>query len=172
MNSDFILGMDKAIDAAKGIVGTEYPPYIHNTDVTKKLDELTEAIAEGGGGGGGGTQIQSDWNQSDNSKVDFIKNKPTIPAAQVQADWNESDSSSMAYIANKPSVTVFTDVTDTLTAGSTSITLQNAAITTTSTIDIYTDPELAHNSVTVATGSVTITFDAQQSDVIVKVRVS
>lgn len=168
MNSDFVLGMDKAIDAAKGIVGTEYPPYIHNTDVTKKLDELTEAIA----GGGGGTQIQSDWNQSDNSKVDFIKNKPTIPAAQVQTDWNESDSSSMAYIANKPSVTVFTDVAGTLTAGSTSITLQDAAITTTSTIDIYTDPELAHNSVTVAAGSITITFDAQQSDVSVKVRVS
>lgn len=146
MNSDFVLGMDKAIDAAKGIVGTEYPPYIHNTDVTKKLDELTEAIAEGGGGGGGGTQIQSDWNQSDNSKVDFIKNKPTV--------------------------TVFTDVTGTLTAGSTSITLQNATITTASTIDIYTDPELAHNSVTVAAGSITITFDAQQSDVIVKVRVS
>ena len=171
MNSDFVLGMDKAIDAAKGIVGTEYPPYIHNTDVTKKLDELTEAIAEGGGGGGG-TQIQSDWNQSDNSKVDFIKNKPTIPDAQVQADWNESDTSSKAYIANKPTITVFTDVTDTLTAGSTSITLQNAAITSASTIDIYTDPELAHNSVTVATGSVTITFDAQQSDVIVKVRIS
>lgn len=26
-------------------------------------------------------QIQSDWNQSDNTQLDFIKNKPTIPAA-------------------------------------------------------------------------------------------
>lgn len=26
-------------------------------------------------------QVQSDWNQSDNTAVDFIKNKPTIPAA-------------------------------------------------------------------------------------------
>ena len=26
-------------------------------------------------------QIQSDWNQSDNTKVDYIKNKPTIPPA-------------------------------------------------------------------------------------------
>lgn len=27
----------------------------------------------------GGTQVQSDWNQSDSSAVDYIKNKPTIP---------------------------------------------------------------------------------------------
>ena len=29
--------------------------------------------------GGGGTQVQSDWNQSDSTAVDYIKNKPTIP---------------------------------------------------------------------------------------------
>jgi hypothetical protein len=27
------------------------------------------------------TQVQSDWNQTDNTQVDFIKNKPTIPSA-------------------------------------------------------------------------------------------
>ena len=30
-------------------------------------------------------QVQSDWNQSDNTAVDFIKNKPTIPAAANNA---------------------------------------------------------------------------------------
>lgn len=59
-------------------------------------------------------QIQSDWNQSDNTKKDYIKNKPTIPAAQVQSDWNESDTSSKAYIANKPTIptvpTISTDI--------------------------------------------------------------
>ena len=54
---------------------------------------------------GGGTQVQSDWNQTDSSAVDYIKNKPTIPAAPVQSDWNESDSSSLAYIQNKPDLT-------------------------------------------------------------------
>ena len=49
-------------------------------------------------------QIQSDWNQSDNTKKDYIKNKPSIPAAQVQSDWNESNTSSKAYIANKPTI--------------------------------------------------------------------
>lgn len=52
--------------------------------------------------GGGGTQVQSDWNQSDSSAVDYIKNKPTIPAAQVNADWNAS--SGVAQILNKPTI--------------------------------------------------------------------
>ena len=47
-------------------------------------------------------QIQSDWNQTDNTQKDFIKNKPTIPAAQVNADWNAS--SGVAQILNKPTI--------------------------------------------------------------------
>lgn len=49
-------------------------------------------------------QVQSDWNQSNSSAVDYIKNKPTIPPAQVQSDWNEQDSSSKSFIQNKPSI--------------------------------------------------------------------
>ena len=38
-------------------------------------------------------QIQADWNQTDNTALDYIKNKPTIPASsgtstQIQADWD------------------------------------------------------------------------------------
>ena len=47
-------------------------------------------------------QIQSDWSQTDNTQVDFIKNKPSIPAAQVNADWNAS--SGVAEILNKPTI--------------------------------------------------------------------
>ena len=67
-------------------------------------------------------QVQSDWDQSDNQAVDFIKNKPTlasvatsgdyddlsnkptIPAAQVQSDWSQSDNTQVDYIKNKPSL--------------------------------------------------------------------
>ena len=49
-------------------------------------------------------QIQSDWEQSDNTAKDYIKNKPSIPAAQVQADWNESDDTKADYIKNKPTI--------------------------------------------------------------------
>lgn len=47
-------------------------------------------------------QIQSDWNQSNNVALDFIKNKPTIPAAQVNSDWNAT--SGIAEILNKPTI--------------------------------------------------------------------
>ena len=33
-------------------------------------------------GGGGDENVQSDWNQTDDTKDDYIKNKPTIPSAQ------------------------------------------------------------------------------------------
>ena len=65
------------------------------------------------------------------------------------------------------------EVSGTLTAGSTSLTLSDASITTTSTIDIYTDVfGIQPTNAVVATGSITLTFLAQASDITVKVRVS
>ena len=52
---------------------------------------------------GGGSSVQSDWNQTDTSASDYIKNKPTI-TAQVQSDWNQTNSSSLSYIKNKPNI--------------------------------------------------------------------
>lgn len=49
-------------------------------------------------------QIQSDWEQSNSEAKDFIKNKPTIPAAQVQSDWDEADSQKPEFIKNKPTI--------------------------------------------------------------------
>jgi hypothetical protein len=77
-------------------------------------------------------QEQANWAETDNTKVDYIKNKPanlvqdanyvhtdnnftnadatklsgiaTGAEVNVQADWDESDSSSDAYIKNKPAI--------------------------------------------------------------------
>lgn len=67
-------------------------------------------------------QVQSDWTQTNNTEVDYIKNKPTlatvatsgdyddltnkptIPAAQVQSDWTQSDNTQVDYIKNKPTL--------------------------------------------------------------------
>ena len=66
-----------------------------------------------------------------------------------------------------------TVITGTLTAGQTSITFSNAAITTTGTFDFYTDVFGVNPAdVTVSTGSMTLTFDEQASDISVKVRIS
>lgn len=54
-------------------------------------------------------QIQADWNQTDNTALDYIKNKPTIPTSsgtstQIQADWDQSDNTALDYIKNKPTI--------------------------------------------------------------------
>ena len=48
----------------------------------------------------GSANVQSDWNQTDTTADDYIKNKPTIPSAQVNSDWNSS--SGVSQILNKP----------------------------------------------------------------------
>ena len=61
--------------------------------------------------------------------------------------------------------------TATLSSGSTSVTIADTSIKENGLIDIYTDVYgLNPTSVVVANGSVTLTFDAQESDVQVKVR--
>ena len=61
-------------------------------------------------------------------------------------------------------------VIGTLSAGSTSITLSDSLITTDSTLDFYTSIYgVSPKTVSVASGSVTLTFKAQTTDVKVKV---
>jgi hypothetical protein len=63
-------------------------------------------------------------------------------------------------------------LTDTLTAGATTITLTDAAITTNSRFEFSASIYGANPSnVTVADGSITLEFDAQETDMIVEARV-
>ena len=63
-------------------------------------------------------------------------------------------------------------LTGTLAAGNTSLTISDAAIETTSTIDIYVDVfGVGPTAVVVAAGSVTLTFEARQSALNVKLYV-
>lgn len=63
-----------------------------------------------------------------------------------------------------------TELTATLTAGQTSVTFNNVAILITSTFDFYTDTwGVNPTAVTVSTGTLVLTFEAQVSDVSVKV---
>lgn len=59
-----------------------------NADLAAALEGKQDALTAGTGisinnnvisaTGGGGSQVQADWNQSDTSAVDYIKNKPTL----------------------------------------------------------------------------------------------
>ena len=68
---------------------------------------------------------------------------------------------------------IYTELTGTLTAGSTSLTLSDADISASSTVDYYTNYYgINPTGVSVSSGSVTLTFEAQDIDISVKVRVS
>ena len=65
------------------------------------------------------------------------------------------------------------EVTGTLTAGQTTLTINNAKITTSSTFNIYTNPYGAILTDIVATsGKLVLTFEEQQQNVSVKVRIT
>ena len=61
-------------------------------------------------GSGSDEQIQSDWNQNDSSKKDYIKNKPTIPDSAVLEDIADNMQSltemseDMLYVDSNPPV--------------------------------------------------------------------
>ena len=74
----------------------------------------------------------------------------------------------LAYIDDANYVPLF--LTGTLTAGQTSLTIEDEGITLNAIVDIYTDVfGVDPTNVVVANGSITITFDAQASDLSVKV---
>ena len=75
--------------------------------------------------------------------------------------------------STKYKIVSWKDVTGTLTAGETSLVLEDTAIKTDSTFEIYTDTYgINPSSVTVTNGSITLVFASQASDLGVKVRIS
>lgn len=96
----------------------------------------------------------------------------TITGVDEGAAFNINGSSYTIWYLVEENFNELKDITGTLTAGSTSITLSDNSITTSSTIEVFNDLDIPYNSKTLSTGSITLTFDAQQSDMVVKVRVS
>lgn len=95
------------------------------------------------------------------------------------ADHKIVDEVSLAAIASDIKAAIaekankYTDITGTLSVGQTSITLSNAAITENSTIDYYTNYfGINPVGVNVSNGRVVLTFEEQDVDISVKVRVS
>ena len=68
---------------------------------------------------GANANVQADWNQTDDTADDFIKNKPTIPAAQVNADWDAV--SGVSQILNKPTIPTVNDGILTIQKNGTSV---------------------------------------------------
>lgn len=84
-------------------------------------------------------QIQSDWTQADNTKVDFIKNKPTLGslAGKDTVDYTTdiTNKPTLGSLAAKDTVDYATDVTNKPTIGAGIITFTQGS-TTLGTIDV------------------------------------
>ena len=77
--------------------------YVHtDNNFTNTLKTKLDGIATGAE-----VNVQANWNQTDSAADDYIKNKPSIPAAQVQSDWSESDNTKPDFIKNKPTIPTY-----------------------------------------------------------------
>ena len=90
MDSDFIKGMNKCLDAYNGVIGNVYV-YARHTEMTDKLDELAETLAQGGGPGPGPTPPTSydyyieNVNLANNNYIDT--QIPIFSSDNINRDW-------------------------------------------------------------------------------------
>lgn len=88
------------------------------------------------------------------------------PVEVATDSLNKVNIGGTVYSVSGDSATV---LTSTLSAGSTSLTFSNAAITTTAMYDVYADKYgLTPTDITVTTGQAVLTFEAQSSNVSIK----
>lgn len=124
----------------------------------------------------GSIQLQQKSQNSETSTVltaltGLTSDSPNFDVTLIEDTWDGTNHSLKDAIANTGSS--YSEVTGTLVSGATSITLTDSGITTDSTFDIYTSIWGAEpTDVTVANGSITLTFEAQSTDMNVKVKVS
>lgn len=121
----------------------------NNKDILKKLDDIAAAFNP----------------SSNDASVDFEHTK--------NYDYGEDYVAALTKIENAVKNQTGAEVTGTLIAGQTSITLQDTSITPSSFIQVFADNgNVNYTSISVETGIVTIGFLAQASDMAVVVRVS
>jgi hypothetical protein len=89
-------GLDTALD---GKVDKEIGKGLSTNDYTTSEKTKLNGIESGAE-----VNAQSDWNQTDTTADDYIKNKPVIPDAQIQSDWNQTNTESKDFIKNKPTL--------------------------------------------------------------------
>ena len=142
-----------------------------------KWNSTTEKWENGTGGGG-----VSSLDDLSDVEIDTPSNGQVLRYNTLDSEWqnmtliNDSTTSgSTVWSSNKTNSELAskedapTILTSTLSAGSTSLTFSNAAITTTAMYDVYADKYgLTPTDITVTTGQAVLTFEAQSSNVSVK----
>lgn len=119
-------------------------------------------------------RILTDTTTLETQQVTVTRDEGTV--TEAGDNWDASNLNGMESRINSAFNTLaacgFVEVTGTLLTGSTTLVLSDASITSTSTLDVFTDVYgVSPTDMVATTGSVTLTFEAQESDLGVKVRV-
>lgn len=119
-------------------------------------------------------RILTDTTTLETQQVTVTRDEGTV--TEAGDNWDASNLNGMESRINSAFNTLaacgFVEVTGTLLAGATTLVLSDASITSTSTLDVFTDAYgVSPTNMVATTGSVTLTFEAQESDLGVKVRV-
>lgn len=158
-----------------------------STDLTKlNVGGTIYNIPSGGSGGASALEDLTDvaiTTPSDNQDLSYDSTSSkwvnkTKQVSLTKAQYDALPSSKLTdgiqyFITDMNVINGYTDLIRTLTAGSTTLTISDELITTDSTFDIYTSVYGVNpTNVIASTGSIVLTFEAQQSDLGVKVRLS
>ena len=104
--------------------------------------------------------------------VSLNETAKTVTFTNNNSNWNVDHLIEVLPLHPKIEIN-YNEVVGILLAGTTSVTLTDIKITTSSTLEFYTDMfGLSPTNVSVSTGSITLTFEVQSVDVNVKVRIS
>lgn len=136
---------------------------IQNDDGTVSFEDVSELSVAGDSYG------QKEINQLNAEVNQSVKKDQLIKSLAITEEGNVMDGKTCAEGINAARGTV---LTGTLAAGATTLTFTDASITDDCMIDIYTNNAETIPSATVQSGNtLTLTFDAQENAIGVKVRV-
>lgn len=157
---------------------------LREEDVQRPMSRIEDLLIKGGGGGG--TTVTITPTLSTGTKIaDYTLNGEGgalyAPDGGSDVEANPSGTATDALTKLRVGNDIYsvgggadyTEIIDTLDAGDTELILQDAAITTTATYDFFTDVfGVSPTDVEVTAGQIVLTFEEQESDMSVKVRIS
>lgn len=161
------VGTNLSIDA-NGVLSATDTTYSDATASVSGLMSATDKAKLNGIASGAEANVQSDWNEADTTSDAYILNKPSIPTVSTSHTGTASLSGvrKQQITINGSSYDIDGSLymeADASSTPSATFLFQNAAILTTSAIDVYTDTWGDNpDDVQVAAGSCTVTFG--QSD--------
>jgi len=109
------------------------------------------------------------------TSTNVVENQAITNNCGIASNLQTTIKTNIVSAVNELADKSYTEITTTLTAGNTTVSITNDAITSDSVLDIYAKDALLglESSPTISGHTVTITFDgAQETDIQVKVRVS